>query len=77
MMVLSGGDIPDDPGEEVRERVWLRGRRGKAKSAPENSSGYCNKEVDRVLETAIRPKMQNSAMSFTSKAIHGYFTTTW
>jgi peptide/nickel transport system substrate-binding protein len=56
MMVLSGGDIPDDPAEEFQSEFGCAEEEVKAKKRTENSSGYCNKEVDRLLETAIKTK---------------------
>jgi peptide/nickel transport system substrate-binding protein len=52
MMVLSGGDIPDDPAEEFQSEFGCAEDEVKAKKRTENSSGHCNKEVDRLLETA-------------------------
>ena len=56
MVVLSGGDIPDDPAEEFQSEFGCAEEEVKAKKRTENSSGYCNKEVDRVLETAIQTR---------------------
>jgi glutathione transport system substrate-binding protein len=56
MMVLSGGDIPDDPAEEFQSEYGCAEEQVKAKKRTENSSGYCNKEVDRVLQTAIQTR---------------------
>ena len=54
MMVLSGGDIPNDPAEEFQSEFGCAEEEVKAKKRIENSSGHCNKEVDRLLDTAIK-----------------------
>jgi ABC-type transport system substrate-binding protein len=56
MAVLSGGDIPDDPGEEFESEFGCAEEEVKAKKRTENSSGYCNKDIDRVLESAIKAR---------------------
>lgn len=54
MMVLSGGDIPPDPAQEWASEFGCREEDVKAKRRTENSAGYCNKEMDRLLEEAVR-----------------------
>lgn len=56
MMVLSGGDIPDDPAEEFESEFGCAEEEVRAKKRTENSSGHCNKEVDGLLETAIKTR---------------------
>jgi ABC-type transport system substrate-binding protein len=54
MMVLSGSDIPDDPAEEFQSEFGCAEMETKAKKRTENSAGYCNKDVDRLLDAAIK-----------------------
>ncbi|MGH7198302.1 MAG: ABC transporter substrate-binding protein, partial [Candidatus Omnitrophota bacterium] len=54
MMVLSGSDIPNDPEEEYPSEFGCAEEEVKAKNRTENSSGYCNPEVDRLLEEASK-----------------------
>jgi ABC-type transport system substrate-binding protein len=72
MMVLSGGDIPDDPAEEFQSEFGCAEEEVKAKKRTENSSGYCNKEVDQVLETAIKTREAKQRYEFYRKAIQAY-----
>jgi len=52
----------DDPGEAFESEFGCAVEEVKAKKRTENSSGYCNKEVDRVLETAIKTKDAKQAL---------------
>lgn len=52
MMVLSGSDIPADPSEEFPSEYGCNEEEVKAKRRTENSIGYCNKEVDRLVDEA-------------------------
>lgn len=54
MMVLSGSDIPNDPEEEYPSEFGCAEEEVKAKNRTENSSGYCNPEVDRLLGEASK-----------------------
>ena len=56
MIVLSGGDIPDDPAEEFQSEFGCAEDEVKAKKRTENSAGYCNKEVDRLLDAAVKTR---------------------
>jgi peptide/nickel transport system substrate-binding protein len=72
MVVLSGGDIPDDPAEEFQSEFGCAEKEVRAKKRTENSSGYCNKEVDRILETAIKTKDTKQRYELYRKAIQAY-----
>jgi peptide/nickel transport system substrate-binding protein len=54
MMVLSGSDIPNDPEEEYPSEFGCAEAEVKAKNRTENTSGYCNPEVDRLLAEASK-----------------------
>jgi peptide/nickel transport system substrate-binding protein len=54
MMVLSGSDIPNDPEEEYPSEFGCAEEEVKAKNRTENTSGYCNSEVDRLMEEASK-----------------------
>jgi len=54
MIVMSGSDIPDDPAEEFQSEFGCAEKETKAKKRTENSAGYCNREVDRLLDAAIK-----------------------
>lgn len=54
MIVFSGSDIPNDPGEEYPAEFGCSEEEVKAKKWGENSSGYCNREFDRLVEEAGR-----------------------
>jgi ABC-type transport system substrate-binding protein len=72
MVVLSGGDIPDDPAEEFQSEFGCAEEEVRAKKRTENSSGYCNKEVDRILETAIKTRDPKQRYEFYRKVIKTY-----
>jgi ABC-type transport system substrate-binding protein len=72
MMVLSGGDIPDDPAEEFQSEFGCAEEEVKTKKRTENSSGHCNKEIDRVLETAIKTKDAKQRYELYRKAIQAF-----
>ncbi len=73
MMVLSGGDIPDDPAEEFQSEFGCAEEEVKAKKRTENSSGYYNK-MDRV-GTAIKTRDAKQRYELYRKSSR-YFTTT-
>jgi peptide/nickel transport system substrate-binding protein len=54
MMLLSGSEVPAEPGEEYPGELGCKEEDVKAKRRVENSAGYCNKEVDRLLAEALR-----------------------
>jgi len=54
MMFLSGSEVPNEPGEEYPGEFGCNEEEVKAKKRIENSSGYCNKEMDRLLAEALR-----------------------
>ncbi|HEY3305027.1 MAG TPA: ABC transporter substrate-binding protein [Candidatus Binatia bacterium] len=54
MMVLSGSDIPNDPEEEYPSEFGCAEEEVKSKNRTENTSGYCNPEVDRLMEEASK-----------------------
>ena len=70
MMVLSGSDIPDDPAEEFESEFGCAEEEVKAKRRTENSSGYCNKEVDRILDIAVKTRDQKKRYELYAKVIH-------
>jgi peptide/nickel transport system substrate-binding protein len=73
MMVLSGSDIPDDPAEEFQSEFGCAEKETKAKKRTENSAGYCNKEVDRLLNAAIKitdPKKRHELYSKIIQIFH-------
>jgi ABC-type transport system substrate-binding protein len=72
MMVLSGGDIPDDPSEEFQSEFGCAEKEVKAKKRTENSSGYCNKEVDRLLETANKTRDAKERYELYGKVIRQF-----
>ena len=69
MMVLSGSDIPDDPAEEFEGEFGCAEEEVKAKRRTENSAGYCNKEVDRMLGTAAKTREQKKRYELYAKVI--------
>jgi ABC-type transport system substrate-binding protein len=52
MMALAGSDIPNDPSEEYPNEYGCNEEEVKAKARTENSTGYCNREIDRLLQEA-------------------------
>ncbi|MGH7833163.1 MAG: ABC transporter substrate-binding protein [Candidatus Binatia bacterium] len=72
MMVLSGGDIPDDPAEEFQSEFGCAEEQVRAKKRTENSSGYCNKEVDRHLVAAIKASDVKQRHESYSKIIRSF-----
>jgi ABC-type transport system substrate-binding protein len=54
MMLLSGSDIPPELGLEYPGELGCNEEEVKAKKRSENSSGYCNKEVDRLMVEAAK-----------------------
>jgi peptide/nickel transport system substrate-binding protein len=52
MMHLSGSEVPNDPAEEYPLELGCNEEEVKAKKRIENSSGYCNKEMDRLMDEA-------------------------
>jgi peptide/nickel transport system substrate-binding protein len=52
MMHLSGSEVPNDPAEEYPLELGCNEEEVKAKKRIENSSGYCNKEVQRLMDEA-------------------------
>jgi ABC-type transport system substrate-binding protein len=72
MMVLSGGDIPEDPAEEFQSEYGCAEEQVKAKKRTENSSGYCNKEVDRILQTAIQTRDPKQRYELYRKIIQAF-----
>jgi len=73
MMLLSGADIPSDLGLEYPGELGCAEEDTKAKKRSENSSGYCNKEVDRLIaETArtIDPKKRYEIWARIMRIIH-------
>ena len=73
MMVLSGSDIPDDPAEEFESEFGCAEEEVKAKRRTENSAGYCNKEVDRILDIAVKTRDQKKRYELYAKVIHLFF----
>ena len=69
MMVLSGSDIPDDPADEFQGEFGCAEEEVKAKRRTENSAGYCNKEVDRLLDTAVKTRDQKKRYELYAKVI--------
>jgi ABC-type transport system substrate-binding protein len=69
MMVLSGSDIPGDPAQEFRSEFGCQEEETKAKKRTENSSGYCNKEVDRLLAEADRTTDQKKRQEIYSRVV--------
>lgn len=54
MMILSGSDVPTELGMEYPGELSCNEDEVKAKKRGENSSGYCNKEVDRLMAEAAK-----------------------
>lgn len=52
MMILSGSDVPSDLGLEYPGELGCNEEEVRTKKRNENSSGYCNKEVDRLMAGA-------------------------
>jgi ABC-type transport system substrate-binding protein len=73
MLVLSGSDIPGDPAQEFRSEFGCREEETKAKRRTENSSGYCNKEVDRLLAEADQNQSEETSEIYSRvvKIFHG------
>jgi peptide/nickel transport system substrate-binding protein len=69
MITLSGSDIPGDPGQEFRSEFGCREEETRAKKRTENASGYCNKEVDRLLAEAERTTDQKKRYELYSKVM--------
>jgi peptide/nickel transport system substrate-binding protein len=73
MLVLSGSDIPGDPAQEFRSEFGCREEETKAKKRTENSSGYCNKEVDRLLAQAEQLTDQKKRHEIYSKVVQIFY----
>lgn len=69
MMVLSGSDIPDDPAEEFGSEFGCADEEVKTKRRTENSAGYCNREVDRMLDIAVKTRDQKKRYELYAKVI--------
>jgi peptide/nickel transport system substrate-binding protein len=69
MMVLSGSDIPSDPAQEFRSEFGCNEVETKVKKRTENSAGYCNKEVDRLLAEADQTTDQKKRHEIYSKVV--------
>lgn len=54
MMVLSGMDVPNDPGDDYAVEYGCNEAEVTAKRRGQNQSGYCNKEFDRLMTDAAK-----------------------
>jgi peptide/nickel transport system substrate-binding protein len=54
MVILRGSNIPNDPGELLAPRFGCNEEEVRTKKRGENSSGFCNREFDRLVEEAGR-----------------------
>jgi peptide/nickel transport system substrate-binding protein len=73
MIVISGSDIPNDPGEEYPSEFGCNEEEVKTKKRGENSSGYCNRELDRLLDEAGRildPKRRYELYAKATRILH-------
>jgi ABC-type transport system substrate-binding protein len=73
MIVISGSDIPNDPGEEYPGEFGCNEDEVKAKKRGENSSGYCNREFDRLVEEAgkiLDPKRRYELYAKATRIVH-------
>ena len=73
MMIISGSDVPSELGMEYPGELSCNEEEVKAKKRGENSSGYCNKEVDRLMAEAARtidPKKRYEVWAKMVRIIH-------
>jgi peptide/nickel transport system substrate-binding protein len=54
MMVLSGMDVPNDPGDDYSVEYGCNPEEVAAKRRGQNQAGYCNKEFDRLMAEAAK-----------------------
>ena len=54
MMVLSGMDVPNDPGDDFSVEYGCNEAEVLAKRRGQNQAGYCNKEFDRLMAAAAK-----------------------
>jgi len=69
MMHLSGSEVPNDPAEEYPLELGCNEEEVKAKKRIENSSGYCNKEVDRLMDEAGKTTDEKKRYELYSRVI--------
>jgi ABC-type transport system substrate-binding protein len=72
MIVLSGSDIPDDPAEEFQSEFGCAEEEVKAKKRSENSAGFCNKEIDRLLDAGIKTRDHKKRVELYNKVIQTF-----
>lgn len=73
MMLLSGSDVPAELGMEYPGELGCNEEEVKTKKRGENSSGYCNKELDRLMAEAARtidPKKRYEIWSKAVRIVH-------
>jgi ABC-type transport system substrate-binding protein len=73
MLVWSGSDIPNDPGEEYPAEFGCNEEGVKAKKRGINASGYCNREFDRLVEEAGKifdPKRRYELYAKAARILH-------
>jgi dipeptide transport system substrate-binding protein len=73
MIVLSGMDVPNDPGDDFPTEYGCNEEEVKAKRRGQNQPGYCNKEFDRLMAEAARlqdPKKRYELYSKALKILH-------
>lgn len=69
MFNIRGGTVGGDPGETYPEDFLCNEDEVKSNSRTRNFGGYCNKEVDRLLEEAGKATDRNKRYELYSKAI--------
>jgi ABC-type transport system substrate-binding protein len=69
MMVLSGMDVPNDPGDDYSVEYGCNEAEVLAKRRGQNQAGYCNKEFDRLMAEAAKIQDPKKRYDFYANAL--------
>jgi ABC-type transport system substrate-binding protein len=69
MIVLSGLDVPNEPGDDYPTEYGCNEAEVAAKKRGQNQAGYCNKEFDRLMAEAARIQDQKRRYELYSRAL--------
>jgi ABC-type transport system substrate-binding protein len=69
LVVLSGMDAPNDPGDDYPAEYGCNEAEVAAKSRGQNQAGYCNREFDRLMADAARIQDSKKRYELYAKAL--------
>jgi peptide/nickel transport system substrate-binding protein len=69
MMVLSGMDVPNDPGDDFAVEYGCNEAEVLAKRRGQNQAGYCNREFDRLMAEAAKVQDPKKRYELYAKAL--------